>query len=303
VLFFFNWPVFVSTGIFIFQYALTLGATHIIFLTTLLKLTIMKTLLSLFILSNAFALTAQETEFIVAAGTQRTLTSAERTLSVKKFSLGDNVTIIIPAHMDGWTVTATDAAIGKNVKIIGQANVGFPGVGAMTPASAPACSTGYTAANGTHGQPGSPGKNVSLNLNIKSIGTLTIEVIGGKGGNGGAGGNGGKGGNATCTCNAGKGGNGGNGGFPGNGGAGGNVSIVYTKVGNVSVSNSNFIIRNIGGLHGLGGYGGAGGQGGAGGGCSDPKALVKPAGAAGLNGARASDGQPGRNGITTIKAG
>ena len=263
----------------------------------------MKTLILLLVLFTSLTLSAQQTDFIVPANTQKILTSAERTLSVKKFSLGDGVTIIIPPHMDGWTVTATDASIGNNVKIIGQANVGFPGVGAMSAASAPACSTGYNAANGSHGQPGSPGKNVSMNLNIKSIGTLTIEVIGGKGGNGGAGGNGGKGGNATCACYAGKGGNGGNGGFAGNGGAGGNVSIVYTKVGNVSVGNSNFIILNTGGRWGLGGNGGAGGQGGAGGGCTDPKALVKPAGAAGLNGARASDGQPGRNGTTTIKAG
>jgi len=262
----------------------------------------MKTLLALFILSNAFALTAQETEFILAAGTQRTLTSAERTLSLKKFSLGDNAIIYIPAHMDGWTVTATEVSIGKGVRIIGVPTAVNSGVMDTRPVgSVPNCLNGNTGFPGTNGQPGWPGKNVSLDLKIRSIGTLTIEVNGGKGGNGGAGSSGGRGGSSTCTCNAGTGGKGGNGGNGGNGGDGGNVTIVYSKTGNVTISNSNFFIRNTGGSKGFGGSSGIGGQGGAGGGCSDPKGLARPAGVYGQPGARGNDGLPGKNGITTIK--
>jgi hypothetical protein len=284
--------------------AITLDATHLFFLTTLKKLTIMKTPVLFFLLFTSLSLAAQQTDFIVPANTQKVLTSAERTLSVKKFSIGDNATIVIPGTMDGWTVTATDATIGNDVKIIGWSSLGLMGLSGTSGANAPDCTQGSNGNMGNRGQPGSPGKNVSLNLNIRSIGILTIEVIGGRGGNGGVGGNGGKGGNSTCKCSAGgNGGNGGRGGDGGNSGAGGNVSIIYKTIGNVSVSNSNFTILNSPGQRGLGGNGGAGGQGGAGGGCSDPKALVKPAGAAGQNGARGNDGQNGSNGTAKITAG
>lgn len=258
----------------------------------------MKNFLLLLLLFAPFTLVAQD--FVVAANAQRTLTPAERTLSLKKFSLGDNAVIIIPAEMNGWTVTATDASIGTNVKILSVSAGGYSGMNGSTPASAPDCRMGLPGMNATNGIAGTAGKNVSLNLKIRSIGSLSILVNGANGGNGGNGGDGGKGGNANCTCNAGNGGYGGKGGNGGNGGPGGTVSITYSKVGSVNVSNSNFIVQNLGGTAGRGGDGGKGGPGGAGGGCSDTKALVRPAGKGGSDGPRGSNGIPGNNGTSTI---
>ena len=258
----------------------------------------MKNFVLLLLLFAPFALVAQD--FIVAAGAQRTLTPAERILSLKKFSLGDNAVIIIPAEMNGWTVTATDASIGNNVKILSASPGGYGGMSGSPAASAPDCRAGMPGMNATNGAAGAPGKNVSFNLKIRSIGSLAIFVNGGNGGHGGFGGNGGKGGNATCSCNAGNGGYGGKGGNGGNGGPGGNVSITYSKIGSVTISNSNFIVQNLGGTAGRGGDGGAGGAGGSGGGCPDSKALVRPGGTAGANGPRGSNGIPGNNGASTI---
>lgn len=248
-------------------------------------------------------LTAQLKEFIVEAGAQRTLTSTERTLSLKTLSLGDNATIIIPPTMDGWTVTATDASIGNNVRIIGVGVNGYNGMPGTTGINGQNyCLAGYPGGKGGNGTYGTPGKNVSLNLKIRSIGKLTVSVKGGNGGNGGNGGYGGQGGKGTCTCNAGTGGTGGGGGNAGMGGNGGNVSITYSKIGNVDVSSSNFIVENTGGSGGYGGLGGAGGAGGAASGCTDPKGLKSVTGSPGLPGAGGSGMLGGKNGTTTIKA-
>jgi hypothetical protein len=259
----------------------------------------MKTLLALYILLAPLASAAQN-DLIVPAGTQKTLTPEERTLSLKKFSLGDNVTIFIPPGMNGWTVTATDASIGNNVKIISQGTIGYGGTSGSSAGNAPNCIMGMPGGAGLNGQNGPPGKNISLNLKIRSIGSLTIDVPGSAGGNGGYGGNGGKGGNSTCTCNAGNGGAGGKGGNGGNGGMGGTVSLIYGKIGNVNISNSNFIIRNTGGSMGFGAGPGAGGPGGEMVKCPDSKAALKTAGAPGINGHRGISGVPGRNGTITI---
>jgi len=260
----------------------------------------MKRSLLMSFLLPPFLLNAQK-DLTVEAGAIKTLTSTERTLTLRSLSLGDNSTIIIPQTMDGWTVTATDVTIGENVKIIGQGSNGFIGAnGTSLSYIAQNCKVGINGANGASGQYGSSGKNISLTLKIRSIGTLRINVNGTAGGNGGNGGNGGKGGPASCTCDAGAGGRGGNGGPGGSGGRGGNVKIIYSKIGNVTISNSNFLIQNSGGPMGYGGFGGQGGQGGAGGGCTDPKAAVRPAGTPGSAGLSGSRGGMGINGTTTI---
>src|SRR5215213_1783887 len=135
----------------------------------------MKTLLVLCILLAPLALAAQ-TDLIVPAGTQKTLTPEERILSLKKFSLGDNVTIFIPAGMNGWTVTATDVSIGNNVRIISQGTNGYGGASGGSAGNAPNCMMGMPGGAGMNGQNGTPGKNISLNLKIRSIGSLTIDV-------------------------------------------------------------------------------------------------------------------------------
>lgn len=249
-----------------------------------------------------FLLFAQ-TEFTVAAGTSKTLTAAERTLSLKSLSLGDNSSIIIPPDMNGWTVTATDVTIGTNVKIFAQGRDAMPQSTVVeNSAVASACLAGRNGYSASPGFNGIPGKTVSLDLKIRSIGSLTIYAQGGRGASGSQGQKGGKGGSATCTCNAGAGGAGGNGGRGGDGANGGNVTIVYGKIGNVSVSNSNFVVQNPGGTGGAGGAGGEGGAGGDAGGCSDPKAAIKPAGAKGQSGRPGAAGSAGANGITTIQA-
>ncbi|HEY0679944.1 MAG TPA: hypothetical protein VGD17_16785 [Chitinophagaceae bacterium] len=260
----------------------------------------MRTPILLLLLASPIILTAQD--LIFAPGSTKVLTAEDRILSLKKFTLGDNVTIIIPPTMNGWTVTATDVTIGNNVKIIGQSNYGYGGASGSSAGAAPNCMKGSNGMNGANGAAGMIGKSISLNLKIRNIGSLTINIPGGNGGFGGYGGNGGRGGNASCVCNAGQGGNGGKGGNGGNGGNGGSVSIVYSKIGNISISNSNFIIQNPGGVGGNGGAGGAGGPGGAGGGCPDSKSLVRPAGAPGLGGASGTKGLTGQNGTSTISA-
>ena len=262
----------------------------------------MKTSFLIFLLLVSLSSAAQQNEFIVPAGAQKVLTPSDRILSLNKLSLGDNATIIIPPEMNGWSVTARDVSIGNNVKIISNANIGIRGPHGSSGASGADCRSGWAGVAGRNGGSGMPGKNVSLNLKIRSIGSLLIQVNGTNGGDGGNGGNGGKGGNSTCSCNAGNGGNAGSGGNGGNGGIGGVVSIVYSKTGKVSVSNSNFLVQNSGGRGGVGGGGGIGGQGGAGGGCTDPKAAARKPGLAGANGARGSDGVAGRNGSVTITA-
>lgn len=257
----------------------------------------------LFVSMSLFSILSfcQQTDFIVSAGTQRTITPAERTLSLKTLSLGDNCTVIIPASMDGWSVTASDVVIGSNVKIIGQGIHGVSGSNGGSAASSAACMSGMSGAPGSNGLSGSAGKNVFMNLRIRKIGSLSVNVNGGNAGNGGKGGNGGAGGNATCSCNAGTGGNGAFGGRGGNGGNGGNVTISYSVIGNSIVENSQFVIQNSGGTKGVGGSGGAGGAGGAGGGCSDPKAAIKPAGLPGRGGAQGVTGLPGANGVATLQ--
>ena len=261
----------------------------------------MKTSSFIFLLLISFVSFSQQTDFIVAAGEQRTLTNTERTLSLKNLTLGDGCIITIPASMDGWTVTATDVTIGKNVQIIGIGANGGTGNSGTNGTNGATCSRGLNGGTGNMGLPGGVGKNVSLTLRIRNIESLTVTVPGGNGGNGGPGGNGGKGGNATCTCNAGNGGDGGNGGRGGVGGTGGKVNILYSAVGSVSVSNSNFIIQNTGGKSGMGGMAGIGGTGGAGGGCSDPKALARLAGKIGGSGVPGLQSSAGANGVTTLQ--
>ena len=139
----------------------------------------MKKLVALLFVFAPFVLTAQD--FIVAAGAQRTLTPQERTLSLKKLSLGDNAVIIIPPSMNGWTVTATDVTIGNNVRIIGPGNHGYGGSSGGSAIDAHDCLTGLSGMNATNGAPGLPGKSVSLTLKISRIGSLFIEVNGGMG--------------------------------------------------------------------------------------------------------------------------
>jgi hypothetical protein len=254
------------------------------------------------VLLFSLSASAQQSEFVVAAGTQRTLTTSERTLTIKNFVLGDNAAIIIPPGMDGWTVTATDASIGTNVKIIGRGANGNNGANGSAGANGQPCKMGSTGMNGGYGYNGTAGKNVSLNLKIRKIGSLEVLVSGGTGGVGGSGGRGGNGGNATCLCNGGNGGYGGSGGRGGNGGNGGTVSITYSKLGNVTVSNSSFIVSNKGGAAGNGGAAALGGQGGAAGGCTDPKAAIRTAGAVGFSGGPGYSGAAGKNGVTTLKA-
>ena len=261
----------------------------------------MKNVSFIFVLLISFVSFSQQTDFTVAAGAQRTLTSDERTLSLKNLNLGDGCTIIIPASMDGWTVTATDVTIGNDVKIIGMGLNGAAGSSGSNGANGATCMNGGNGGTGSMGAPGTRGKNVSLTLRIKNIGSLLINVTGGNGGSGGNGGFPGKGGSASCDCNAGAGGNGGNGGRGGAGGSGGNVNVSYSAVGSVAVTNSNFVIQNPGGRSGIGGAATNGALGGAGGGCTDPKALVRSAGAAGKSGTPGSFSNQGPNGITTLQ--
>ena len=243
----------------------------------------------------------QQKEFIMMPGSQKTLTPEDRTLSVRTFTLGDNCIIIIPPTMDGWTVTAAEASIGTNVKIIGQMTAGTFGYSGVSAANSMTCTQGMSGVAGSNGSAGSAGKNVFMNLRLRKMGTLLITVNGAPGGGGGQGGNGGAGGDATCTCNAGAGGNGGNGGRGGNGGNGGTVTISFSPMGSITVNNNNFVVENNGGQAGKGGTAGTGGRGGNLT-CTDPKAVKRLPGVMGRNGMPGADGTAGIKGVYTLQS-
>src|SRR6185503_16743298 len=96
----------------------------------------MKTVYFILVLLISLTSFSQQTDFTVAAGTQKTLAPEEQTLSVKTFNLGDGCTIIIPSSMSGWTVTAEDVTIGKNVKILGQGTNGASGANGISSSGA-----------------------------------------------------------------------------------------------------------------------------------------------------------------------
>ena len=243
----------------------------------------------------------QQKDFIMMAGSQKTLTLEERTLSVKNLTLGDNSIIIIPASMDGWSVTASEASIGNNVKIIGYTTGGTQGPHGFTPGKAANCLQGLPGSAGGNGSAGTVGKNIFLNLRLRKIGTLLITVNGSYGGYGGSGGGGGAGGDATCNCNAGTGGNGGNGGRGGNGGNGGTVTISYSPIGGIIVNNNNFVTENNVGQGGKAGSAGSGRYGGSPT-CQDPKALKRAQGMTGAAGRPGVDGTTGIKGVYTLQS-
>ena len=106
-----------------------------------------------FVISSG--LSAQD--LTIAAGTTKTLTPGERTLTLKKLTIGDNATIIIPAEMTGWTVNATDVTIGNNVRIIGHVTHGSHGYGGLTAASSADCRQGMSGSAAGGGLPGTAG--------------------------------------------------------------------------------------------------------------------------------------------------
>jgi hypothetical protein len=255
------------------------------------------------------SLLTQAQDLTIASGTTKTLTAVERTLTLHKLVLGDNCTIIIPATLDGWTVTADDAQIGTNVKILGSGISGINGVkgtdGVNTTTS---CQLGIQGANGVKGGIGTNGKNVLLHLRLRSLGSLQINVNGGNGGKGGNGGFGGKGGPSKCSttanlnggCDGGTGGKGGNGGIGGTGGNGGNIKIEYKAIGNTTININNIIVTNNGGVAGLGGSPGAGGLGGQGTTCGAlfHSRINGSAGLSGLSGTTGTNGTKGGNQVT-----
>jgi hypothetical protein len=232
--------------------------------------------------------------FELGNGKTRTLSVTERYLLIDMLTLGDNSTIIVPPEMDGWTVIANEAVIGKNVTIMasGSAGVGggygYPGVNGEKGGAKP---TGGSI--GGRGDDGKPGKNIHLTLNIRSIGSLVVITNGGAGGPGGQGGIGGNGANGYCLFSSSEssivpaqdGAGGGPGGHGGNGGNAGNIKIGYHLIHGVVIPDitTRFITSSNGGPCGAQGRAGGGGQGGDGAKCRSKKTnkgTHGPAGAA-----------------------
>lgn len=102
-----------------------------------------------------------------------------------------------------------------------------------------------------NGEDGQDGKNLTLIVNFKKLGSLTINT---SGGNGGQAASGRSGGDVS---------NGGNG---GNGGAGGNLTLIYAHEGFVPIfysegRNHTIQLQYFGGQPGMAGLGGKGGKG------------------------------------------
>lgn len=169
--------------------------------------------------------------------------------------LEDNATIILGPWVKNFNIAARRVRIGDNVKLIQYLPIPQDG------------SNGIFAANGSKGNNGA---NVTLQLQIESIGSMLIDVSGANGGNGGNGTNGSRGSNASCTPgSAGDGEDGGSAGYGGSGGNGGNVTVKFSYLDEDSEyelmgHNSGIKIVNEGGTGGSAGAVGKGGRGGKG---------------------------------------
>lgn len=277
------------------------SADHQIWYFRTTKPVIMRHLLLFLFVS--FVVEAQAQDLVIAAGTTKTLTAAERTMTLRKLTIGDNAVIVIPASMDGWTVVADDVSIGMNVRIVGNGVNGNSGTnGNHAVHATQPCVNGLAGQLGTPGVNGTNGKMIELRLKIRSFGSLNVSVVGGHGGNGGRGGMGGNGGTARCAtsgtaCRGGAGGKGGNGAAGGRGGAGGSAKIEYRKIGNITIDPAKIVVNTLGGNGGAGGSPGAGGLGGRAVTCTFSSNQ-----SAGPNGLTGTPGVPGSNGIAGTKA-
>ncbi len=134
--------------------------------------------------------------------------------------------ILNPLKRENY-IRASYVVIGNSCVIDGRGIHGKRGRDGTTGAtSIGPCQNGQPGRNGAKGLDGTSGINLFLYIDqLKTLGSLTIDLSGGDGGDGGNGGPGGGGSPGTRHCDGGDGGNGGHAGAGGNGGNGGVLTL------------------------------------------------------------------------------
>jgi hypothetical protein len=209
---------------------------------------------------------AQANELHVGTGQEYLIEQPD--LRLTRLVLEDGAVLKVRSDIGTLRLSAEQAWIGKDVRILAKGADGAP-AGDAAPAPAPAaCEEVSAGATGLAGGTGGDGVNLELALGLHRFGSLLLDARGGAGGAGGAGGDGADGA-SDPRCAGGNGGAGGDGGSGGTGGRGGNVELRYWSVsetGHVPVSNYGPGVQiltegGVGAASGKAGAGGAGGRG------------------------------------------
>jgi len=182
-------------------------------------------LLSSLLFFTAMSSLVYADDLIVGNGETYLIKENQRELHLKKLILGDKAVIQFADGVTYWDVSADEVEIGNEVVIDGRGKEGATGVATLAfPGRAEDCKNGAPGANGSIGVSGANGVDIQMRLTVSKLGSMKINVGGGKGGIGGNGIQGQQGGLAK-NCDSTQGGNGGNGGRGGNGGNGGKLIV------------------------------------------------------------------------------
>ena len=117
--------------------------------------------------------------------------------SLTEMTIEDDATLVLPARADNstnhWNFRVLEARIGNNVLIHARGKDGPGGHSGRSGQNGNTCYHGGSpGAMGGAGGSGAPGQDITLEINFVALGSLTVDVTGGKGGAGGQGGTGGR---------------------------------------------------------------------------------------------------------------
>lgn len=252
--------------------------------------------------------------FEVMAGESRMITATTSyPVAVDFFIIRRGGKLVLDPTLEEFKITARVGIFEEGASIIGvgQSYAGTAQAGANG-GNGGNCHTGKRAGDGAIGRNGLNGIPVSIEMGVKSFGSLLIDASGGDAEGGGRGGRGGTGGRADISeyCKGGSGGYGGRGGDGGRGGNGASVSVTWWPVGDLP--KNAFTGNNLNGLTILseGGEGGALGPSGPGG-SGGPSRCKKitfiktcrgsgPTGTPGKQGSRGADGLGGEINVSRV---
>ena len=168
---------------------------------------------------------AHAEDLVIGNGQTYVINENQRQLHLQKFIVGDKAVIQFADNVTYWDMSADDVEIGQEVVIDGRGKAGATGATvAVSSVRADDCKNGASGTSGAPGAAGANGVDIQMRLTISKLGSMKIDVSGGRGGAGGDGAKGQQGGLAK-SCDPTSGGNGGDGGQGGNGGNGGKLIV------------------------------------------------------------------------------
>ena len=248
-------------------------------------------------------------DFIIRPGQERMI---EEDIQANEVSIGDEAILIVPAHLNAFSIRAMSIDIGSGVEIRAYGQNGQYGIAGDNGRAADSdCSNGTAGNAGQPGMPGESGIDVTITSRTLTLdGPLTVNTSGGDGGDGGLGGKGGNGGRADRSdgCSGGDGGRGGDGGPAGDAGDGGDLWIEFVSLTDrdgtsipPSALDRLVVHANNTALPGTGGPPGDGGSGGSRRGGWGPFGTgAQPGGSRGSRGNFGPDGNPGQPGSFVV---